>query len=104
MEFDDKTRLQNIASFNNKSVELLRAKFQPNTNLSKDTLRKFFQSPKKDRSKRYYNSSVDNLNASYESKEGEKKFASTTKVGKARFLSSTDHSPKDAKTHMRLQS
>lgn len=68
MEFDEKAKLQNYVNFNNKSVELLRAKYQPNTHLSKDTLRKFFQSPKKDRNRRYFNSSVDNLNASYESK------------------------------------
>ena len=45
MEMDEKTRLRNYDNFQNKSVELLRAKFQPNTNICKDTLRKFFASP-----------------------------------------------------------
>ena len=36
-----------LDNFNNKSVELLCAKYQPNTSIGKDTLRKFFQSPRK---------------------------------------------------------
>jgi hypothetical protein len=34
--------MQNAMHLNNKSVELLRAKFQPNTGLSPDALKKFF--------------------------------------------------------------
>ena len=31
-----------VANFNNKSVEILKAKFHPNANVSKETLKKFF--------------------------------------------------------------
>ena len=41
--------MANALHLNNKSVELLRAKFQPNTNLSPEALKKFFSSPKRDK-------------------------------------------------------
>ena len=43
---DSKTIHMNLLTFNNKSVELLKNKFHPNTGLSKDTLKKFFQTPR----------------------------------------------------------
>jgi hypothetical protein len=90
-----------LDNFNNKSVELLCAKYQPNTSIGKDALRKFFQSPRKSPQRRYFNSSVDNLAASYESKGDtvKKDMTKSHRFGGARFFAgSSEVSPKAAVT------
>lgn len=74
-----------VINFNNKSVEILKAKFHPNANVSKETLKKFFAgSPRK--MNRKASATV----------EGMREESPGPRVGNVRFLKSADENAEGA--------